>query len=135
MIINLKNQSDKYYTELARAIGVLECKGQLTPGEASCLLDVLDLVAVQRDYEFHRVLDGFLKADYGPEMHEIDEIVKATLTGVTLKSAEERNQVMAVIEDLTREKNRIGKQMQGGKDEYLAGRESHPGIPGSLEDQ
>lgn len=107
MIINLRNQAEKCYTELARIIDTLQVKGQLSAGEAACLLDVIDLVVEQKAPQFHWVLGQFLELDGIPETHEIEEIVKATLIGTNLKSPEDLDQMTAIIGDLTRERNRI----------------------------
>ncbi len=106
-MINNRHQVEKCYTELARSIGALQLKSQLNVAEASCLLDVLDLVIVQEDSEFNRVLSEFLEFEGVQETHEIEEIVKATLIGSNLKLQEELDQVKIIIDNLTQERNRI----------------------------
>lgn len=119
MIINLKNQAGKWYTELARIIDTLHIKGRLKPEEASCLLDIIDLVVVQKDLEFAKLLGKFLERDGNPDTYEIEEIVKATLIGTNLKQPENMEQVTAIIGELIRERNRILDNQQEEKNGYL----------------
>jgi len=119
MIINLKNQADKWYTELARIIGTLQVKGSLRPDEASCLLDIIDLVVVQKNLELLRVLEAYVEHDGIPETHEIEEIVKATLIGTNLRQAENMEQLTAVLDELIRERNRVLSKRQEDSDGYM----------------
>ncbi|MGE5545171.1 MAG: hypothetical protein ACM3UW_09395 [Bacillota bacterium] len=120
MIINLKNQADKWYTELARIISTLQVKGRLRPDEARCLLDIIDLVVVQKNLELFRLLEEYIERDGIPETHEIEEIVKATLIGTNLKQQENMEQLTAVIGELIRERNRILDQQQEDDNGYMA---------------
>ena len=119
MIINLRNQADKWYTELARIIGTLQVKGRLRPDEANCLLDIIDLVVVQKDLELLRLLEEYTERDGNPETHEIEEIVKATLIGTDLKQPENMEQLIAILGELIRERNRILSLQQEDNDGYM----------------
>ncbi len=119
MIINLKNQAGKWYTELARMIDAMQIKGRLKPEEAHCLLDIIDLVVVQKDLEFLRLLEEFTQREGNPETHEIEEIVKATLISTNLKQSESKEQVTEVIGELIRERTRILDNQQEDNDGYL----------------
>jgi hypothetical protein len=119
MIIDLKNQAGKWYTELARLIGTMHIRGRLKPEEARCLLDIIDLVVVQKDLGFLRLLEQFVERHGNPETHEIEEIVKATLIGANLKQPESMEQVTEVIGELIRERNRILDDEQEDEDGCL----------------
>jgi len=119
MIIDLKNQPEKWYTELVRIIGVLQVKGRLKPEEARCLLDIIDLVITQRDLELLHILEEFTVQESVPETDEIDEIVKATLVTTDLKEPESIKQLKAVVQELVRERNRIQNKQREDENDYL----------------
>lgn len=119
MIINLKNQADKWYAELAKIIDILLVMGRLRPEEARCLLDIVDLVLVEKDFELLRILEEFIECDGVSETQEIDDIVKATLIGTNLKQPENMEQLTAILGELIRERSRILSMQQEDNDGYM----------------
>lgn len=119
MIINLKNQADKWYAELAKIIDILLVMGRLRPEEARCLLDIVDLVLVEKDFELLRILEEFIECDGVSETQEIDDIVKATLIGTNLKQPENMEQLTAILGELIRERNRILSMQQEDENGYM----------------
>jgi len=119
MIIDHKNRPEKWYTELARIIGILQVKGRLKPEEARCLLDIIDLVIIQQDLELFYILEEFTEHESVPETYEIDEIIKATLVATNLKQPESIKQLKAVVQELVRERTRIQNKQREDENEYL----------------
>ncbi len=119
VIIDLKNRPEKWYTELARIIGVLQVKGRLKPEEARCLLDIIDLVIIQQDLELLHILEEFTEYESIPETEEIDEIIKATLLAADLKQPESIEQLKAVVQELVRERTRIQNKKREDENDYL----------------
>jgi hypothetical protein len=97
----------KSYQDLSSVIVTLQIKGRLEADESRALLDILDLLVRKGDDSTLRVLDQYLGVPTAAETEEIDEIVKASLTGCNWRDQASRQGVIEVIKELTAEKIRI----------------------------
>ncbi|NLB18535.1 MAG: hypothetical protein GX825_07390 [Syntrophomonadaceae bacterium] len=107
MIVNRRYPEKQLYTEMARIIDALRVKGQLSSEEGTCLLDLLDLICAGTSPEFNKTLEEVLEVPGNSDTMEIDEIIKGTLMGTDPKSMDEVAQVVGIITDLHKERNRI----------------------------
>ena len=107
MIGDFRYPAEKWYTEMARVISALQLKGRLSADEGSCLLGVLDLVCKERNTELIKVLEDYLRFPESEDTREIDEIIKATLTGMDFKSDEDVGRTTGIVRDLNLERERI----------------------------
>lgn len=110
MIIRRKDLASKAYQDLVAMIAALPAKGVISEAEELVLFDILDLVIKQNDVDLAHVLADFLAEENAPDTSEVDEIVKATLMSSQLKDQKQRDVLINLVSDLTKEKKRLLEQ-------------------------
>ena len=94
----------RLYDETASLIADLGIRGRISIGEMNFLLDLLELVLIDKDQP-HFIQD--LK-QWNPGTGEIDQIIKATLLNNKLKDFISLSENREMIQDLIREKYKEG---------------------------